>query len=75
MTHAQASTWRSSNDSYSQEMNVVLEDVDHICPFTGTAIARRNMGRFIAFQIAVIVLGLSLTLVVVAGLTLSTEYS
>lgn len=39
----QASTWRGQNDSYSQEMNVVLQDVDHICPFTGTAIARRNM--------------------------------
>jgi hypothetical protein len=41
----QASTWRGQHDSYSQEMNVVLQDVDHICPFTGTAIARRNMGR------------------------------
>eukprot|EP00614_Pseudopedinella_elastica_P012474 CAMPEP_0172587748 /NCGR_PEP_ID=MMETSP1068-20121228/6747_1 /TAXON_ID=35684 /ORGANISM="Pseudopedinella elastica, Strain CCMP716" /LENGTH=291 /DNA_ID=CAMNT_0013382865 /DNA_START=538 /DNA_END=1413 /DNA_ORIENTATION=+ len=57
MWNDQASTWRAPGDSYSQEMNVVLKDVDHICPFTGTAISRKNMMRFIFFQVSVIILG------------------
>ena len=67
----QASTWRSTADSYSQEMNVVLHDVDHICPFTGTAIAQRNMRRFIAFQLSLIFLGLALCAFVAAGVAVS----
>ena len=52
-------------------MNVVLMDVDHICPFTGTAIAKKNMGRFIGFQVGVIVLGFSLCGYIGWGLLLS----
>lgn len=66
----QASTWRMTTDSYSHEMNVVLHDVDHICPFTGTAIARKNIAWFLAFQVAVILLGLSLVIYVCWGMLL-----
>ena len=71
----QANTWRSTTDSYSQEMNVVLHEVDHICPFTGTAIAQRNMRTFIAFQVALILLGIVLCIFVAAGVALTFKYA
>ena len=49
-------------------MNVVLQEVDHICPFTGTAIAKRNMGRFIAFQMAMVALALGVLTYMALGL-------
>mmetsp|Transcript_5652 Transcript_5652/g.7021 ORF Transcript_5652/g.7021 Transcript_5652/m.7021 type:complete len:252 (+) Transcript_5652:74-829(+) len=66
----QASTWRTTTDSYSHEMNVVIHDVDHVCPFTGTAISRKNIAWFLAFQVAVIALGFSLVIFIVWGLFL-----
>ena len=46
----------------------MLRDVDHICPFTGTAISKKNMGRFVALQVAVIILGFSICIFIAWGL-------
>ncbi len=67
-SNATASTWRAATDAYSQELNTVLRETDHICPFTGTAITARNMHLFILIQVVVIALGFGVAFVTVWGL-------
>lgn len=45
----QAQTYRPGGAQYCRDCNVVVEEFDHTCPWTGTAIGRRNIFYFHAF--------------------------
>jgi hypothetical protein len=45
----QANTYRPSGAQYDDECKVVCREFDHVCPWTGTAIAEDNMTAFKCF--------------------------
>jgi len=45
----QAKSFRPPNALYSRDCNVVVEAFDHTCPWTGTAIGRKNIRVFRTF--------------------------
>ena len=45
----QAKSFRPPNALFSRECNVVIEDFHHVCPWTGTAIGRKNARLFYSF--------------------------
>lgn len=47
----QALTFRPTYAKYDTECAAVIEDFDHTCPWTGTAIGKKNMRAFRAFVI------------------------
>ena len=51
----QALSYRPRNALYDPECAVVLEHFDHVCPWTGTAIAKKNMKWFWLFVVSVLV--------------------
>lgn len=42
-------TYRPQGAHYCNISRVVVQDIDHVCPWTGTVIARKNMRRFKVF--------------------------
>jgi hypothetical protein len=46
-------SWRPQGTRYSGQVNALVRDFDHVCPFTGTAIGAGNMISFLSFQISV----------------------
>jgi len=51
-----AKTFRPPRAAYCHMCRVVVQDMDHVCPWTGTAIAKNNMPYFLAFTRLVCVL-------------------
>lgn len=51
----QALTFRPSSAKYDPECAVVIEQFDHTCPWTGTAIGKNNMFWFRLFVIFIVV--------------------
>mmetsp|Transcript_6912 Transcript_6912/g.10086 ORF Transcript_6912/g.10086 Transcript_6912/m.10086 type:complete len:383 (+) Transcript_6912:140-1288(+) len=45
----QAQSYRPRNSSYDPDTAVIVEEFDHTCPWTGTAIGKKNMGSFQVF--------------------------
>ncbi|KAL7546361.1 hypothetical protein ACHAWF_009692 [Thalassiosira exigua] len=45
----QAQSYRPRNSMYCPDCKVVVEEFDHTCPWTGTAIGKKNMGSFQMF--------------------------
>ena len=45
----QAETWRPAHAKYDGDCAVVVDEYDHVCPWTGTAIGRKNMLAFRVF--------------------------
>ena len=45
----QGQTYRPRGALYSEDAECILEGFDHVCPWTGTAIAKKNMPCFQAF--------------------------
>ncbi|KAL7535931.1 hypothetical protein ACHAXR_009810 [Thalassiosira sp. AJA248-18] len=45
----QTQSYRPKNSMYCPDCKVVLEEFDHTCPWTGTAIGKKNMGSFQMF--------------------------
>lgn len=49
----QVGSYRPPDALYCRECQVLIEDYDHLCPWTGTGIGRKNMYAFKAFVIFV----------------------
>lgn len=45
----QAQSYRPKNSMYCPDCKVIVEEFDHTCPWTGTAIGKKNMGSFQMF--------------------------
>mmetsp|Transcript_17505 Transcript_17505/g.28332 ORF Transcript_17505/g.28332 Transcript_17505/m.28332 type:complete len:219 (-) Transcript_17505:998-1654(-) len=45
----QAQTYRAPGAIYDLEAQVILQDIDHFCPWTGTVIAKGNLKAFYVF--------------------------
>ena len=45
----QAETWRPAHAKYDGDCAVIVDEFDHVCPWTGTAIGRKNMLAFRVF--------------------------
>lgn len=45
----QTQSYRPRNSMYCQDCKVIVEEFDHTCPWTGTAIGKKNMGSFQMF--------------------------
>ncbi|KAL9185499.1 hypothetical protein ACHAXT_003276 [Thalassiosira profunda] len=45
----QAQSYRPKNSMYCPDCKVIVEEFDHTCPWTGTAIGKKNMGAFQCF--------------------------
>lgn len=45
----QAQTYRPRNSMFCPDCKVIIEDFDHTCPWTGTAIGKKNMASFQCF--------------------------
>ena len=52
----------------NSDCGVVIEEFDHVCPWTGTAIGKRNMGAFKTFNGCLVVNIVVLAAVAVFGL-------
>jgi DHHC palmitoyltransferase len=63
----QVGSFRPPGSLYCRECGVLIQDYDHLCPWTGTGIGRRNMMAFKLFVVGVNVLCyFSIILVIVA---------
>jgi hypothetical protein len=54
----QALTYRPAHAKFDPECQIIVEEFDHTCPWTGTAIGKNNMPwfrRFLVFFFAVLV--------------------
>ena len=51
----QAQTYRPPSAQYDADCGVVIEGFDHVCPWTGTAIGKRNMCAFKTFTSCLLV--------------------
>jgi hypothetical protein len=49
----QAGSYRPPDALYCRECQVVIEDYDHLCPWTGTGIGKKNMLAFKLFVLFV----------------------
>jgi len=47
----QVGSFRPSNAAYCRECKVLIQDYDHVCPWTGTAIGKGNMVAFRFFLV------------------------
>lgn len=47
----QCGSFRPSHATYCKELKVLIEDYDHVCPWTGTAIGKGNMLAFRFFLV------------------------
>jgi len=45
----QARTFRPPGACYDEDLGLVVEGFDHVCPWTGTGIGQKNMGAFHCF--------------------------
>mmetsp|Transcript_5810 Transcript_5810/g.13444 ORF Transcript_5810/g.13444 Transcript_5810/m.13444 type:complete len:306 (+) Transcript_5810:350-1267(+) len=45
----QARSYRPNGALYSRECNVIVSDLDHVCPWSGTAIGEKNLTQFRIF--------------------------
>lgn len=52
----QAKTYRPPDALYTRDCNVIVDGFDHVCPWTGTAIGRRNITVFYIFLCSLFVL-------------------
>jgi len=52
----QVGSYRPPGALYCRECGVLIQDYDHLCPWTGTGIGRNNMWAFKSFVISVNVL-------------------
>lgn len=52
----QVGSYRPPDALYCRECQVLIEDYDHLCPWTGTGIGRKNMFAFKAFVVLVNIL-------------------
>lgn len=52
----QVGSYRPPGALYCRECGVLIQDYDHLCPWTGTGIGKKNMWAFKAFVIGVNVL-------------------
>jgi hypothetical protein len=52
----QVGSFRPPGALYCRECGVLIQDFDHTCPWTGTAIGRNNMFAFKTFVVSVNVL-------------------
>ena len=50
----QAQTYRPKGAMYCDEAEVVFEGFDHVCPWTGTAIAKKNLCYFYSFIASIV---------------------
>jgi len=63
----QVGSYRPPGALYCRECGVLIQDYDHLCPWTGTGVGRRNMMAFKLFLVGVNVLCyFSIILVIVA---------
>ena len=63
----QVGSFRPPGALYCRECGVLIQDYDHLCPWTGTGIGKRNMMAFKLFVVGVNVLCyFSIILVIVA---------
>mmetsp|Transcript_15221 Transcript_15221/g.34401 ORF Transcript_15221/g.34401 Transcript_15221/m.34401 type:complete len:182 (+) Transcript_15221:623-1168(+) len=63
----QVGSFRPPGALYCRECGVLIQDYDHLCPWTGTGVGRRNMMAFKLFVVGVNVLCyFSIILVIVA---------
>eukprot|EP01082_Thalassiosira_pseudonana_P003637 g3609.t1 g3609 contig12:2417663-2418275(-) len=51
----QAQSYRPRNAMYDPDCRVIVEEFDHTCPWTGTAIGKKNMSAFQCFVALVFV--------------------
>ena len=49
----QVGSFRPPDALYCRECQVLIEDYDHLCPWTGTGIGKKNMWAFKAFVVSV----------------------
>jgi len=49
----QVSSFRPPDALYCRECKAVIQDYDHLCPWTGTGIGKGNMGCFKIFVVSV----------------------
>uniref|UniRef100_A0A7S0H426 Palmitoyltransferase n=1 Tax=Amorphochlora amoebiformis TaxID=1561963 RepID=A0A7S0H426_9EUKA len=63
----QTSSFRPRKAVYCRDCNCVIEEYDHVCPWTGTAIGKRNMCFFQAFVSSCAIMFVFAIVVVVAG--------
>jgi len=49
----QVASYRPPDALYCRECKVLIEDYDHLCPWTGTGIGKKNMCAFKAFVVLV----------------------
>jgi palmitoyltransferase ZDHHC9/14/18 len=52
----QSGSYRPLKALFSKECNVIVEEYDHTCPWTGTAIGRKNMKSFRIFLVSIAML-------------------
>ena len=52
----QAKTYRPPDALYTRDCNVIIDGFDHVCPWTGTAIGRRNLAAFNIFLLSLFML-------------------
>lgn len=52
----QVGSYRPPDALYCRECQVLIEDYDHLCPWTGTGIGKKNMFAFKAFVLLVNIL-------------------
>jgi len=65
----QTGSFRPSGAMYCRECKVLIQDYDHLCPWTGTGIGRGNMIAFRVFVVSINILCyLSVILLAVAGI-------
>lgn len=49
----QVGSYRPPDALYCRECQVLIEDYDHLCPWTGTGIGKKNMWAFKSFVLFV----------------------
>lgn len=52
----QVGSFRPPGALYCRECGVLIQDYDHLCPWTGTGIGRQNMRAFKTFVVSVNIL-------------------
>ena len=53
---SQVDTWRPPGAAFDGDVNTMVRDFDHVCPFTGTAIGGNNMKPFVTFTVMIQIL-------------------
>jgi len=63
----QTSSFRPPKATFCRDCNCVIEEYDHVCPWTGTAIGKKNMCCFQAFVSSCAIMFIFAIFIVVAG--------